>query len=170
MIRLALVVLFATSACRYSLDDESGDGGDDDPSGTQCEINETSATCREAVNHSNLKWIEQNIFVQNCGGRDCHSTATPAPGGGLILDVNSHAALVDRDSMFGSGRKLVVPGDVKKSYLMVLIRGIRLDEADPSPAPAPPSDPGYMPVNNLPICCQKIDAIARWIMNGAPND
>lgn len=130
-----------------------------------------SGPCREADSHSNLAWIEQNIFRNNCGGADCHSQRDPAPGGRIVLDSNSHDKLVMVDSaLVGNGHKLVVPGDVKKSYLMVLLRNIRLEEADPAPAPAPPSDPGYMPVNNQPICCQKSDAIARWIEAGALNN
>jgi hypothetical protein len=50
---------------------------------------------------------------------------------------------------------------------MVLLRHISLGEAEPSPAPAPPDPPGYMPQNSDPICCQKLDSIARWIEAGA---
>jgi hypothetical protein len=52
---------------------------------------------------------------------------------------------------------------------MVLLHGISLAEADPSPAPVP-SGERYMPLGSPAICCQKIDAIKRWIMAGAMNN
>jgi hypothetical protein len=42
------------------------------------------------------------------------------------------------------------------------------DEAVP-PAPAP-RDNLYMPLSSPPVCCQKLDAIERWIMAGAMNN
>lgn len=172
MIRLALVAslaLLATSACRYSLEDEGGTGGPDGTGGRLCTVITSSQTCVAAETNQNLAWIEQNIFTPNCGGNSCHG-ATANPGGKIVLTTASHDKLVNVPSDLVSGRMLVVPGDVKKSYLMVLLRHISLADADPSPAPAPPSDPGYMPVNSDPICCQKLDALARWIEAGALND
>jgi hypothetical protein len=167
MLRLALVALLATSACRISLDD----GGEPAPpgdGGRLCNVVTTSPACLMAPEHESLSWIEQNIFTPNCGGTSCHG-AGANPGGRITLTTGSHAALVNAESAIEPGRMLVVPGDVKKSYLMVLLRHIAPADADP-PAGEPPSDPGYMPQNSDPICCQKIDSIVRWIEGGALND
>jgi hypothetical protein len=162
--------LIATSACRISLEDEGGGDGDDMPMpGRLCKVITTSATCVEAANHQNLAWIEQNIFTPNCGGNSCHGNV-PTPGGRIALAAMSHGKLVNAESEFAPGRKLVVASSVKQSYLMVLMRHVSLADAEPSPAPAPPADPGYMPQNSDPVCCQKMDAIVRWIERGAPND
>ena len=169
MLRLALVALLAASACRLSLEDEGGDDSPPGDGGRLCKVIETSQTCKDATSNQNLAWIEQNIFTPNCGGNSCHGQA-PLPGGRIVLTTGSHAKLVGVDAELAPGRKLVVAGNVQQSYLMVLLRHLSLGEADPSPAPAPPPDPGYMPVNSDPICCQKIDAIVRWIEGGAQNN
>ncbi|HWU90917.1 MAG TPA: hypothetical protein VN253_26810 [Kofleriaceae bacterium] len=167
MLRLALVALVVTSACRYSLEDDGGGAPPD--GGRLCKVIETSMTCADAVTHQNLAWIETNVFSPNCGGTSCHGQA-PTPGGRIVLTTASYGKLVGADSQLAPGRKLVIGGSINQSYLMVLLRHISLGEADPAPAPAPPSDPGYMPVNSDPICCQKLDAIARWIEGGAQNN
>lgn len=172
MIRLALVAslgLLATSACRYSLEGDDDPVGGSDGGGRQCQVVTTSQTCVDAANNQNLAWIEQNIFTPNCGGNSCHSNI-PLPGGRIVLTTASHDKLVNVESEITPGRMLVVPNDVKKSYLMVLLRHLELAEADPSPAPEPPEDVGYMPQASGPICCQKLDAIVRWIEAGALNN
>ena len=63
----------------------------------------------------------------------------------------------------------MVPGSINQSYLMVLVHGITLAEAEPSPAPAPSGD-RYMPLGSPAICCQKLDALGRWIAAGALNN
>jgi len=164
MLRFALVALLATSACRHSLEDE--------PAGRQCMVIMDSPACVEAAAmpevSSTLGWIEQNVFTPNCGSTSCHTAPVGGgmPTGRLALTTASHAQLVNADATFATGRKLVVPGDVAQSYLLVILRHLSLDEADPSPAPAPSGD-RYMPPGTQPICCQKLDAIARWIEAGA---
>jgi len=165
MLRLALVALLATSACRTSLEDEPDAGA-----GRACTVVTMNAACvaAEGMPSVTLTWIEQNVFTPNCGGPSCHGTTTGGgpPVGRLTLTADSHPKLVNADASFATGRKLVVPGSVPQSYLMVIMRGITLAEAEPSPAPAPSGD-RYMPLGSPPICCQKLDAIARWITAGA---
>jgi hypothetical protein len=170
MLRLALVALIATSACRTSLEDE--DDVPDGQGGRECTVVTTNQACvmaemMPAVSQT-LTWIEQNVFTANCGGTSCHGPTTGGgpPAGRIVLTTASFSKLVNVDATFASGRKLVVPGDVNKSYLMVLLHGISLTQADPSPAPVP-SGERYMPLGSPAICCQKIDAIGRWIMAGA---
>jgi hypothetical protein len=168
MVRFALaaaVALTASAACRISLDEEDDSGMGS--GARQCRVQDNTA-CNAAEGQASLTWIQANIFDRNCGGGSCHGNVAN-PGGRLVLAVGSHAKLVGAASMLAAGRTLVVPGNVAQSYLMVLLRHVPLAEADPAPAPAP-TGAGYMPPNNEPICCQKIDAIVRWIEAGAPNN
>jgi hypothetical protein len=171
---VGLLALLAMSACRMSLEDDDGgdDGGDDMPPGRLCPVITDVASCvaAEGMQQVSLSWIEQNIFTPNCGTGSCHGV--PAGGGvpigRVVLTTASHDKLVGVDTTFATGRKLVVAGDVPKSYLMVIMKHTRLEEADP-PAPEPVGG-RYMPLGTGPICCQKLDAIARWITAGALNN
>lgn len=172
MLRLALVALLATSACRLSLED---DGIAPPPDGGRaCMVSTENDQCLEAdmdmAASQKLSWIEPNIFNRNCGSTSCHSPTAGggAPGGTIVLTTESHDKLVNVDTTLAAGRKHVVPGNVAQSYLMVVLRHLPLAEADP-PAPEPRNGL-YMPQNTPPICCQKLDAIARWIEAGALND
>ena len=62
-------------------------------------------------------------------------------------------------------------GDPNKSYLMVMLRGVTPAEFDP-PLDEPPRSVGYMPQNagGVVMCCQKLDAIKQWIMEGAQDN
>jgi hypothetical protein len=55
--------------------------------------------------------------------------------------------------------------DVKSSYLMLM-----LHDFDPTTATPPGREPGigYMPLGFGSLCCQKLDAVERWITAGAP--
>jgi hypothetical protein len=174
MFRLALVALLVTSACRQSLEDDDGGTSVDGTGGRACNVVASNPTCVMADAmpdvSQKLAWIEQNVFGQNCGSSSCHSPAAGGnPAGRLVLTTGSFDKLVNADATFATGRKLVVPGSIKQSYLMVLMHGISLAEAEPSPAPEP-SGGRYMPLGSPAVCCQKIDAIGRWIMAGAMNN
>jgi hypothetical protein len=173
MLRVALVALLATSACRISLEGDDA-ASDPDGGGRKCTVNTANAECAFAEANpamsQTLTWIEQNVFAKNCNSTACHSPTTGGgmPGGGVVLTTASFDKLVNVDAKLANGYKLVVPGDLAKSYLMVLLQDLPLSQADP-PAPAP-RDNLYMPFNSPPICCQKLDAIQRWIMAGAMNN
>jgi len=172
MLRLALAALLALSACRLSLDGDDG-GGNPDGGGRACMVVTTNQACVSAdmMPSVTLAWIEQNVFTPNCGGASCHGTTTGGgnPTGRIVLTTGSYAKLVNVDATFANGRKLVVPGSIPQSYLMAILRAIPLSEADPAPAPAPSGD-RYMPLGSPAICCQKLDAIGRWITAGAMNN
>lgn len=78
--------------------------------------------------------------------------------------------LVGADSMIATGRKLVVAGAPKQSYLMMMLQLFPPSEMEPPPVAAPPGDIGFMSqgTNGAAICCQKLDAIERWVTAGAP--
>lgn len=161
MLRL-LVLAGLVAACRISLEP--------DPPRT-CVVSTTSPACVDAVNHSDLKWIENNIFVPNCnlgGGGACHASASD--GGKLGLQPGmSHGHLVNVSSMIDKTRRLVVPNDVAASYLMLMLSDVPPDMASP-PGAKPPDNVGFMPQSSGVLCCQKLDALERWIESGAPNN
>jgi hypothetical protein len=173
MLRFALVALLATSACRLSLDDDAPPAGND--GGRLCMPVPSNPTCAMAaadpVASSKLSWITANVMTPNCGGSSCHGMGAGGnpPLGRIVLTTDPHTKLVGVDATFATGRKLVVAGDVGKSYLMVILRHLTLDQADPSPAPEP-SGGRYMPLGVPTICCEKLDAMAKWIQDGALNN
>src|SRR5215467_2481930 len=98
MLRL-LVIASLVAGCRISLEP--------DPPRT-CAIDMKSTLCTDAVNHSDLKWIEGNIFAPNCnlgGGGACHASASDAGKLGLQAGM-SHDHLVGVTSMIDKTRKL----------------------------------------------------------------
>src|ERR1041384_6219003 len=107
MLRAVCIVL-CFSACTAATPDMAPDAG-------------TSATCLEAANHSDLGWIQVNVFTASCAVGTCHRGA--APNAALLsLDPNqSHAQLVNTASTSQTSWMRVVPGDPEHSYLLVAI-------------------------------------------------
>jgi hypothetical protein len=123
-----------------------------------------SPACQEATSHSDLQWVQENIFTASCAGfSSCHQgSATQAAN--LNLEAGqAEANLVNRiassEGLDGLNLTLVVPGDSSSSHLMVIMdhesKGGRLQGPLPSR--------GTMPLNNPLLCRQKLDALARWI-------
>lgn len=163
----ALLVL--GPACRTSLDDNPDAGN---TSGRTCKVS-TVASCMQAETQSSLAWIETNIFAAHCAFSGCHNaTATTAGRIDLKNAGNSHDDLVGVASMIEAGKQLVVAGQPKQSYLMIMLQQYKPSEMEPTPVPNPPSDVGFMPqgTGGVPLCCQKIDAVDRWIAAGAMNN
>jgi len=157
MIRFVLVASLLIG-CRISLEDSGDTGG-----GRSCQVSTTSQTCMDATSHSDLAWIETNVFAPSCNFSGCHGSATDL--GKLDLRAGfSRAALVNVASKIEPARKLVVPNDIASSYLMLMLHDYAPDAATP-PASAPAG--GYMPKDQDSLCCQKLDAVERWIMAGA---
>lgn len=163
-----LAALLAFGGCRYDLDKNQADAN---PTGRACKVT-TSSSCMAAVDHSDFTWIKDNIFAANCFGSSCHTGATAS--GKLDLTDDPYTSLMGPDGMgkvanLDPNHQLVVPGDPAASYLFYIIRGLDADE-DPGTFAEPPSSVGFMPMSNATLCCQKIDAIERWITAGAMND
>ena len=120
--------------------------------------------------HSDLAWIEDNVFKQSCIFSGCHNGANTAAGRVDLRLGNSHRTLVDVDSAIDPTRKLVVAGAPDQSYLLMMIKHIAPDDMAP-PASPPPANIGYMPQNagGATMCIQKREAIERWIEAGAPS-
>jgi hypothetical protein len=169
---LHFAVLLAPLAlgCRIDLDhNEQGD----DMTGRSCKMS-TATVCKEAETHSDFEWIESKIFVANCFGSSCHSDATSS-GNRDLSKGHAYATLMGPSgdgnviANLDPNHRLVVPGEPENSYLFFLLKGVKATDSSP-PHAEPPSDVGYMPMSNATLCCQKIDAIERWITAGAMND
>ena len=161
------------AGCRIELSHR--ESADANTSGRACRESAVTVCKVDAPMHSDHAWIEQRIFVQNCtvtGGQGCHESAT-ASGKVDLSAGHSYAALLGDGGTGGvksnivTSRDLVVPNNAKASYLFLMIRGVAPEDAEPPGSP-PPEKVGYMPQNNPALCCEKVDAIERWIMNGAP--
>lgn len=113
--------------------------------------------CEEAASHSDLAWIQDKIFTPSCASSSCHGG--PEPEVGLDLSAGrAHANLVDRGSSTVAGWVRVVPGSPTESYLVVSV----------GRAPGPPPRDGFMPIGGVePLCVEKLEAIERWIAEGA---
>ena len=131
-------------------------------SGRGCAVSTSSPTCLDAVNHSDLTWIQANIFATSCNFSGCHSSA--ADLGKLDLTGSTHDRLVNKAATLQPSRKLVVPNDIHASFFMLMVHDFTPDEATPT-ATAPTG--GFMPKGAPVLCCQKLDAMERWINAGA---
>ncbi len=162
-----VIVASLLAGCRLSLESDEGDIG----SGGKCAISTTSPSCLDAVTHSDLAWIQQNIFSASCTFSGCHN-GTNNPAGKVDLRPNmSHDHLVNFTSLLEPSRKLVVPNDIEASYLMLMLGDVPPAMASPPGSP-PPASVGFMPqgAGGKLSCCQKLEALERWIMAGAPSN
>jgi hypothetical protein len=154
MLRLLLVAALL-AGCRISLEDDTAVF-------QTCVEQPAVSSCAAVSMASTLTAIQTNVFLQ-CSTGICHGGAEyPNLSPGM-----SHASLVNQPSMIEPTRMLVVPNDPLSSYLMVMIAAIAPETA--TPAAEPPED-GYMPKGAAIMCCEKLDAIERWIEAGAPNN
>jgi hypothetical protein len=152
-----LIVLLASCRIDVGGNDNMGpDAGDGSGSGS----GSASPSCQEATQHSDLAWIQTNVFSVSCNFGGCHK-APASNAGNLVLEAGmSHDALVGKAAQTESGWTRVVPGDMATSYLLVAIGNM--------PGPKPVG--GLMPLSSPELCTEKQEAIARWIAAGAQND
>lgn len=152
---LASLSLFLVVSCGGGDDGDSDDGDG------------TSAACLEAEEHSDLDWIQENIFTVSCSlSTSCHrGSANSALGLNLEAGM-SEANMLDVPAMgeFADGLDIVEPGAPEESYLMVILGQYGTDD------PRLPQDSAgnriTMPdsATGLELLCQeKRDAIERWI-------
>lgn len=128
--------------------DDGGDGQDPDAG--------LSASCMEATMHSDLEWIQDNIFTPSCASfASCHM-GSAAGAAGLNLEAGmAESAMVDVDSTLEPDYKLVAPGDADNSYLLMILGR--------EPVPAGVTINRTMPLGNPVLCDEKIEAVARWV-------
>lgn len=117
------------------------------------------SACDEAKQHSDFTWIQNNIFTPSCATATCH--AGPNPDVGLTLEAGkAYNNLVNKGASTVTGWTRVVPGSLAQSYLAVSL----------GRAEGPPPRDGFMPIGADPLCVEKLEAIERWILAGAPNN
>lgn len=172
--RLGLFAIAASTACVYSLDHQPPDATD--LNARLCEVSENVQSCLDAAQHSDFTYVQAQILVPKCAIQgSCHDGGTGYPAGRLNFTTlaDAYTSLVNAPSKLDTTRILVVPGDPAKSFLTVMIGQIKPSEADPPLAAIPIGTDGKF-VGTMPqdsatvLCCQKLDAIARWIGSGAP--
>jgi hypothetical protein len=182
--RAALFALAATTSvgCKFDLDEfVYKDARIEDQ--RFCRVSTTAQVCltAERDQRSDFAWLQDNMFSTNCSGNDCHGGLVNGqpPSGKLILAKGSaYKTLLGKAetdpgdpplvaSELTTAHKLVEPGAPERSYLFFLLRGLRAEEGMPTAFEAPPADVGFMPQKNNTLCCQKLDAVARWIAAGA---
>jgi hypothetical protein len=131
----------------------------------------TSQACMDATTNQSLSWIQSNIFDKQCTFSGCHDGGATKAGAVDLRAGKSYAHLVGYASALDPTFKLVVAGQPKMSYLEVMLGKIMPNDAIPS-APPIRADVGLMPMDNAGqlLCCQKLDALDRWISMGAMND
>lgn len=169
MSRLWLLVVLLL-ACKADPDDPIGpdaDGADTKPDGNvhrdggpsdggDVPIDALLDVCEEATLHSDLAWIQAHVFTPSCATATCHSGTSADVG--LRLDAGqAHGNLVDRGASTQPGWVRVLPGSTTTSYLVVAL----------GRTPGPPPRDGFMPLGADPLCVEKLEAIERWIVEGA---
>lgn len=150
-----LLGLACMTACKIDLDHAA-------KASSAC-MDSMSAACMAATSHSDLTWIQANVFTPQCTFSGCHNGENTKQGKIDLRDGHSFATLVNGPSALTPGATLVTPGDPATSYLEVML-GTQPGNV--------PSTVGLMPQSNggMLLCCQKLDAIDRWIMDGAMNN
>ena len=170
--RVALALVLVATACRYDLDHATYD---DAAESRLCKVSTNTQSCLDADAHSDFTFIHTTIIKPKCIFSGCHDGGTSKQG---MLDLRmkdtAYSKLVGAASVLDPSRTLVVPGNVNQSFIMPMLAAIKTSEADPPLASIPLDDKGNvvgtMPQNSTIICCQKLDAIGRWITAGAAND
>ena len=102
-----------------------------------------------------LSALEKSTFTPSCAFATCHKTV--APVNGLDLEgTGLYARLVDVQSTV-PGKKLVVAGDLKASYLIEKLTAA-------APAVGTQMPPG------APLDAADLEQIKAWVSAGAKND
>jgi hypothetical protein len=113
--------------------------------------------CQQATTHSDFAFLQQHVFTPSCATAMCHSG--PEPEVGLDLSAGrAYSNLVNKGASTVAGWTRVVPSSIVQSYLAVSL----------GRAEGPPPRDGYMPLGADPLCVEKLEAIERWILAGAP--
>lgn len=116
-------------------------------------------TCLEAEAHSDLAWIQDNVFTPSCSRfMACHQGRALQAGELSLEETETHAQLVGVASTAFPEYQRVVPGDPANSYLMIVLGEFEGPLKE---------DVGTMPYNSPLLCQEMRDAIERWIADGA---
>ena len=157
----AAIVLAACSSSKTTVD--SGRPIDAKAADAASAGPDATPECAAATTHSDLTWIQANVFGPSCANFSACHMGNAAEAGNLNLEAGmTHAQLVNHDTTLYPGQwQRVVPSDEAHSYLSVIIG----DETGPIN-----QNVGTMPYNSPLLCKEKRDAIERWITAGALDD
>ena len=102
-----------------------------------------------------LTQVQDEVFTLSCAFAACHA----APGASqLVLEAGqTHAEVVDVDSVDNPGNILVVPGDSEASYLVAKLRGEDGIVGDQMPVGAP-------------LEAERLQLVIDWIDAGAADN
>jgi len=115
--------------------------------------------CLEAVDHSDLAWIQEHVFTPSCSRFNACHKGRALDAAELNLEPGmSQAQLVNVQSTLFTEYHRVVPSDPQNSYLLIILGQFQ----------GPLTDKGTMPYNSPLLCQEMRDAIQRWIEAGAP--
>ena len=162
---LLLVAACGNDTTRSSADASTDDSNEPSATGDAGPIGDGGATgdgaaltiCQQAAQHSDFGFLQTHVFTPSCATAMCH--AGPDPDVGLDLSAgNAYPNLVDKGASTVTGWTRVEPGSVARSYLAVSL----------GRAEGPPPRDGFMPLGADPLCLEKLEAIERWILAGAP--
>jgi hypothetical protein len=156
MFRLVALSLLLATACGSDTPSDTGTGPDAGSPGTDGAAG-TNPICLEAETHSDFAWLQQNVFTPSCATAMCH-VGDDASVGLRLEEGEAYNNLVNKGSSTKSTWVRVVPGSTAQSYLMVAL----------GRAPGPEPEDGFMPIGSPPLCGEKLAAIERWIVAGAP--
>ena len=115
--------------------------------------------------HQELSWIQNNVFTPQCTFSGCHNGENTKQGKiDLRRRPQLHATLVNGASA------LDVP-EPSSSSPATPPRATSRSCSGRSPGPIDPTVGRHAPDNGGQLlCCQKLDAIERWITDGAMNN
>jgi hypothetical protein len=114
-------------------------------------------SCMDAVLHSDLPWLQDNVFDQSCVFASCHQGSATQAGNLNLEEGMIEENVIGVESHLLPAMNIVEPGSPDDSYLMVILGQFGRDD--------PRIDPlvGTMPDGGSILCQEKRDAIARWI-------
>ncbi len=173
-----LVLTVLVLGCRIDLDT---------PAATPACVMSTNPVCLDAAGYQDFGTITNKILNRNCTGSSCHEESSSSmKARRLVFDKGKATAWLTLVNNPNDGRinaagqvlsdieqgdeiPLVDPGHPETSYLNFAMHGIAVHDFGFSVA-SPPPQVGFMPYSGDTLCCQKLDAVNRWITAGAPND
>lgn len=126
---------------------------------------DASPACIEALDHSDFAFIQEKVFARSCFfNSSCHNASPNAPAGLTLTQDRAYDEIVNVASTEVPAMLRVAPGSCEDSYLYAKITG-NLDIIPSGKKQMPPTFDGQG--NWVPLCQEKVDAICRWIENGA---
>ncbi len=138
----------------------SGCGGDDGDANVDAGMTipdaGVSPSCLEAVNHSDLAWIQSEIITPSCAAFNACHLGAAAQAKNLNLEAGNFLTNTSGiASQNDPNVELIVEGDADASYILMVMGR--------EPIPSGVVINNTMPFGNPLLCDQKLEAVARWV-------